>query len=108
LAAGLVGTYEQLRNYLIREPAGRPIVIIITDGKANVSLGETKPVDEMLKIASAMAAEQRAKYIVVDTEEEGVLTFGLAGKMADALQADFFKITDLKARDLIHIVREKQ
>ena len=108
LAAGLVGTYEQLRNYLIREPAGRPIVIIITDGKANVSLGETKPVDEMLKIASAMAAEQRAKYIVVDTEEEGLLTFGLAGKMADALQADFFKITDLKARDLIHIVREKQ
>ncbi|MCF6188452.1 MAG: VWA domain-containing protein, partial [Desulfobulbaceae bacterium] len=108
LAAGLVRTYEQLRNYLIREPAGRPIVIIITDGKANVSLGETKPVDEMLKIASTMAAEQRAKYIVVDTEEEGLLTFGLAGKMADALQADFFKITDLKARDLVHIVREKQ
>jgi len=44
----------------------------------------------------------------VDTEEEGLLTFGLAGKMAHALQADFFKITDLKARDLIHIVREKQ
>jgi magnesium chelatase subunit D len=108
LAAGLVGTYEQLRNYLIREPAGRPIVIIITDGKANVSLGETKPVDEMLKIASTMATEQRAKYIVVDTEEEGPLTFGLAGKMAKALQADFFKITDLKARDLVHIVREKQ
>lgn len=108
LAAGLVRAYEQLRNYLIREPAGRPIVIIITDGKANVSLGETKPVDEMLKIASTMAAQQRAKYIVVDTEEEGLLTFGLAGKMADALQGDFFKITDLKARDLVHIVREKQ
>lgn len=108
MAAGLVRTYEQLRNYLIREPAGRPIVIIITDGKANVSLGETKPVDEMLKIASTMAAEQRAKYIVVDTEEEGLLTFGLAGKMADVLHADFFKITDLKARDLVHIVREKQ
>ncbi len=108
LAAGLVRTYEQLRNYLIREPAGRPIVIIITDGKANVSLGKSKPVDEMLKIASTMAAEQMAKYIVVDTEEEGLLTFGLAGKMADALQADFYKITDLKARDLVHIVREKQ
>ncbi len=108
LSAGLVRTYEQLRNYLIREPAGRPIVIIITDGKANVSLGDTKPIDEMLKIALSMTAEQRAKYIVVDTEEEGLLTFGLAGKMADALQADFFKITDLKARDLIHIVREKQ
>ncbi len=108
IAAGLVRAYEQLRNYLVREPTGRPIVIIITDGKVNVSLDKAKPVDEMLTIASAMAAEKRAKYIVVDTEEEGLLSFGLAGQMADALQADFFKITDLKALDLVHIVREKQ
>jgi len=97
-----------MRNFLIREPTGRPIVIILTDGKGNVSLGDNKPVDEMLRLATAMAAEQRAKYVVVDTEEEGLVTFDLARKLAGALEAEYFKIKDIQAEELVNIVREKQ
>ncbi|MFW8601845.1 magnesium chelatase subunit D family protein [Desulfobacterota bacterium M19] len=108
LSAGLIKSYEQVRNFLSREPTGRPIVIILTDGKGNVSLGAARPVDEMLKIAAAMTAEKRAKYIVVDTEDEGLVTFGLARRLAGALEADYFKIKDIKAEELVNIVREKQ
>ncbi|HEB69468.1 MAG TPA: VWA domain-containing protein [Desulfobulbus sp.] len=108
LSAGLIKGYELMRNYLLREPGGRPIVIILTDGKANVSMGEEKPVDEMLRLATAMAREERAKYIVVDTEEEGPVTFDLSGKLAAALAADYFKIKDIQAEELVHIVRETQ
>ena len=108
LSAGLIKGYELMRSYLLREPTGRPIVIILTDGKANVSLGEEKPVDEMIRLATAMAHEERAKFIVVDTEEEGLVTFDLAGKLAAALSADYFKIKDIQAEDLVHIVRERQ
>lgn len=87
LNAGLVKGYEQVRNYLIREPTARPIVIIITDGKTNVSLGGGKPVDEMLKLARKMTLEKQIKYIVVDTEEEGLVTFDLSKKLALALEA---------------------
>jgi magnesium chelatase subunit D len=108
LSAGLVKGFEQVRNYLIREPNGRPIVIILTDGKANVSLGTDKPVAEMERIAQAMGREARARYIVVDTEEEGVVTFDLARRLASCLAADYFKTTDLKARELVSLVRQHQ
>jgi magnesium chelatase subunit D len=108
LSAGLIKGYEQMRNFLIREPTGRPIVIILTDGKGNVSLGDDKPVDEMLKLGTAMAGEKRAKYIVVDTEEDGLVTFDLARKLAGALEAEYFKIKDMQAEELVNIVREKQ
>ncbi len=108
LNAGLVKGYEQMRNYLVRDPSARPIVIILTDGKTNVSLGKEKPVDEMLKLARKMALAQQTKYIVVDTEQEGLVTFELAKKLALALEADYFKIKDLKAEELVNIVREKK
>ncbi len=108
LSAGLVTGYREIRNYLVREPTGRPIVIILTDGKGNVSLTGESPINEMVRLANVMAQEKRAKYIVIDTEEEGLVTFGLAGKLAAALGGDFFKINDIQAEDLVNIVQEKQ
>lgn len=105
LSAGLVKSFELVRNYLVKEPSGRPIVIILTDGKANVSLGEEKPVQEMVSLATGMAQEERAKYIVVDTEEEGLVTFDLAKKLAANLGAEYFKTADLQASELVNIVR---
>ncbi len=108
LSAALVKSTEFIRNYLSREPTGRPIIIIVTDGKTNVSLGDEKPVPEMVRLASAMALEERAKYIIVDTEDEGLVTFGLAGKLAFILGAEYFKTNDLQAKELVNIVREQQ
>lgn len=108
LSAGLVKGHEIIRNYLVREPSGKPIVILLTDGKTNVSLGEEKPVDEMVRLAGAMAQESRAKYIVVDTEEEGLVTFDLAKQLAACLGGEYFKTKDLQAEELVKIVREQQ
>jgi len=108
LSAGLLKGYEQLRNYLAREPTGRPIVIILTDGKGNVSFGTDKPLPEMEKIGAGLSREDRAKYIVIDTEEEGIVTFGLARKLAGSLGADYFKIKDIEAGELVNIVKLHQ
>ncbi len=108
LSSGLAKAYEQLRNQLLRDPSCRPIVIFITDGKSNVALGEGKPVDEAFRLGKAMAREERVQYIVVDTEEAGLVTFGLAGKLAENMQARYFKIDDLKAKTLVDIVKEQQ
>lgn len=107
LSAALVKTYEQVRNILLRDPSARPIVIMITDGKSNVAISDLKPVEEALNLAQAMTCDERVKYIVVDTEESGHLSFGLAGKLADALHAQYFKIDDLKTKTLVDIVKEK-
>jgi magnesium chelatase subunit D len=105
LSAGLAKTFEQVRNVLLKNPAARPIVILITDGKSNVALGQGPPLDEALRLAAVMAQDGRVRHIVVDTEEEGLVTFGLARRLAAALSADYFKIETLKAQTLVNIVK---
>ena len=105
LSAGLAKTYEMLRNYLMREPDGRPIAIVITDGRANVAMGGGKPLDEAVAFAERMALDGRIRFVVVDTEAEGLLSFGLARKLASAMDARYFKIKDLKADALVNIVK---
>jgi magnesium chelatase subunit D len=105
LSAGLVKGFELLSNHLVREPASRPMAIIITDGKGNVALGEKKPVQEVFDLALKMAMEDRIQFIVVDSENNGPVSFGLARKLAANLNANYFKIDDLKANQLLDIVK---
>ncbi len=105
LSAGLAKSHEILRNYLLREPTTRPIVIVITDGKSNTSLGKKKPLDEAFAFAERLAMDERIRFIVVDTEVQGLITFSLAQKLADAMNAQYFKIEDLKADTLLNIVK---
>jgi magnesium chelatase subunit D len=105
LSAGLAKSYEVLRNYLLREPTARPIAIFITDGKSNVAMGQGKPLDEAMLFADRLAAEERIRFIVVDTESQGLVSFGLADRLAGAMGAQYFKIEDLKADTLMNIVK---
>lgn len=105
LSAGLVKTYEQVRNLLLRDPSARPIVIIITDGKSNVAMTDERPLDEVSHLARTMSLNGQVQYIVVDTEEAGIVSFGLARSLADTLHARYFKIDDLKTQTLVDIVK---
>ena len=104
LSAGLVSAHEQVKNYLLRDPSARPIVIIITDGKSNVAIGDQNPLEEVFSFAAKMAADPRVMHIVVDTEEPGVVNFGLAVRLAEVLNARYFKVEELKADQLVGIV----
>jgi magnesium chelatase subunit D len=106
LSAGLIKAYEVLRTVLLRDPTARPILIIITDGKANVSVGSKKPVEEALLVASRIAMDERIYPVVVDTEKQGIVQFGLARKLADIMQAPYFRVEDLKAESLVQIIKE--
>jgi magnesium chelatase subunit D len=105
LAAGLRKGQGVLRNVLIKDPTCRPILIVITDGKANESLGRGDPFWEALAVATELAADKRIKSIVVDAEEDGGFRYNLSARLAKILQADYFKIKDLKADVLLEIVR---
>ncbi len=115
LSSGLVKGFEVLRNHLLREPESRPIAIIITDGRGNVSLenngsgngatGKPKPFQEAQKLAEKMALEHRIQFVVVDSESRGAVSFGLAAKLAANLNAEYFKIEDLKVNQLVDIAK---
>ena len=105
LSAGLARSHEVLRNYQLREPTARPIVILITDGRSNVALGPGKPLEETFRLGERLSGDSRIRFIIVDTEGRGLVRFGLAQKLAAAMNAEYFSIEDLKAETLVDIVK---
>ena len=105
LAAGLRKGQGVLRNVLLKDSECRPILIVITDGKANESIGDRDPFWESLSAARALAADKRIKSIVVDAEEQGGFQYRFSVRLADVLQAEYFQIKDLRAATLLEIVR---
>jgi len=108
LSAGLDKAFHMVGNFLLRDPAARPIVLIITDGRSNVAMGRGNPVDEAMAMAQHMGRDDRVKYIVVDTEPAGLVRFGLAGQLARAANADYCKIDQLQANALVQLVQGNQ
>ncbi|HHE31482.1 MAG TPA: VWA domain-containing protein, partial [Chlorobaculum parvum] len=104
-SAGLLKGYEIARNYLRKEPGGRPLIILVTDGKANRAIGQGKPLDEAFTISEKISHEERIRFLVVDTEEPGLVNFGLAKKIAGLLDAWYYRIDDLRADTLVSIVK---
>ncbi|MBN1928850.1 MAG: putative cobaltochelatase [Chlorobiaceae bacterium] len=104
-SAGLLKGYEIAQNYLRKEPGGRPLIILVTDGKANRAIGQGKPLDEAFTISEKISREERIRFLVVDTEEPGLVNFGLAKKIAGLLDAWYYRIDDLRADTLVSIVK---
>jgi len=92
LAAGLEAVRQLVRRERWRDPARRPIVVAITDGRAT---GGRSAVAEANRSAAALAAAG-ATSIVVDAEE-GPVRLGLAAEIARHLGADLVTIPGLAA-----------
>jgi magnesium chelatase subunit D len=92
LAAGLEAVRQLVRREAWRDPARRPIVVVITDGRATGP--DALP---QARRAAAALARTRATAIVVDAEE-GPVRLGLAGEIARYLAADLVTIPGLAAQ----------
>jgi magnesium chelatase subunit D len=93
------------KAHLYKDPNISPLLIIISDGKGNVSTGAGKPLAEARRAAEIIRDEERIKTMVVDVEKNGFVTFGLARELAFALGAEYYKIDDLKADTLVQAVK---
>ncbi len=108
LSAGLEKASQMIKNVRYRDPASRPIVIIITDGRSNVAFSDAKPVDEAMMMAHKLGEDETLNCIVVDTEPQGPVMFGLAGQLAGAANAQYYKIDDLKSDSLVSLIKENR
>ena len=92
LAAGLEAVRQLVRRERWRDPARRPILVVITDGRAT---GGRAAVAEANRSAAALA-RTAATSIVVDAEE-GPVRLGLAAEIAGHLAAELVTIPGLAA-----------
>lgn len=83
-----------------------PLLILVTDGRANSAIWSDDPVEDALK-AARLIADEHIPAIVVDTEND-FISFHLAERVADAMEAAYFKVNELKSTQLRGIVALKQ
>lgn len=108
LSAGLATTADVLARILRKTPTARPLVLVLTDGKTNVSLGEAPPHREALAVAASLKERfEDVRFAVIDTEPPGVVQFHLARQLASALKADYFHPETLKAEELVKIAKSE-
>ncbi|QXE37507.1 magnesium chelatase subunit D family protein [Streptomyces sp. GMY02] len=103
LAAGLLKAHDVLRVERMRDPARRPLLLVVTDGRAT---GGPGPVALAERAARLHAAEGTAS-VVVDCES-GPVRLGLAGSLATALGGAAITLDELRADSIAGLVRDVQ
>jgi magnesium chelatase subunit D len=105
LAAGLDMAYAILKREKMLHPDVLPLLIILTDGAGNVSMGHLPPLEEARWLAEKIAADQI--HSVVVNMEHIAFDQGLAKDLADHLKAPCYTLTDLRAESLYYAVRHE-
>jgi magnesium chelatase subunit D len=102
LAAGLLRAHEVLRVERVRDPQRRPLLVVVTDGRATGARGSDHVADS--RRAAALLAASGAASVVVDCES-GPVRLGLAGVLGVVLGAQTLRLADLAAESLAGTVR---
>ncbi|PJN12886.1 magnesium chelatase [Streptomyces sp. CB01635] len=101
LSAGLLKAHDVLRVERLRDPARRPLLVVVTDGRAT---GGPEPVALAGRAARLLAAEGTAS-VVVDCES-GPVRLGLAGQLAGELGGTAVTLDELRADSIAGLVKE--
>ena len=97
-----------IRNQLRLRPDQLPLLIIITDGKGNLPIEKgKKPKEELLGIAEKMARIKAVETMIIDTERRGLMSLGIALRLAQTLGASYYRLEDMKDGELGEVVRKE-
>lgn len=100
LAAGLLKAHEVLRVERLRDSARRPLLVVVTDGRAT---GGPEPVTLAARAARLLGATGVAS-VVVDCES-GPVRLGLAGALARELDGIAVTLDELRADTVSALVK---
>lgn len=105
LAAGLWLAYQTVEREVRRYPELEPLLVILTDGAGNVSMGDLPPQVEAYHVAEQIQGE-KIKSIVINMESADY-DKGLAQALADHLDGICFNLAALRAQSLLAMVRDQ-
>ncbi|MEU5718209.1 putative cobaltochelatase [Streptomyces sp. NPDC020403] len=101
LAAGLLRAHDVLRVERLRDPSRRPLLVVVTDGRAT---GGVDPVALAARAGRLHAAEGTAS-VVVDCES-GYVRLGLAAQLARDLGGTAVTLDELRADSIAGLVKD--
>ena len=103
LAHGLSRGFEVLQRELMINHHTIPKMILISDGKANVSMGSGSPLDDAKGVAAHIRDAGISSFVI--DSEQSFISFGLAHTISDELGAKYLRLEDLNAGQIADLVK---
>ena len=104
LAHGLKLGLDTIKKHLRKEKYAVPLLVLVSDGRANVSPDGNDPVEEAKKIAREIKAAN-IKSLAIDTEQ-GFVTFGLVREICSELGGIYLRLEELKSGPIVSAVQK--
>ena len=104
LAHGLKLGLETIKEHLWRDKHALPLLVLVSDGRANVSLNGGNPVEEAKTVSREIKAAN-IKSIAIDTEQ-GFVTFRLVKQICVELGGIYLRLEELKSAPIVSVVRD--
>ncbi len=105
LSAGLLLSYEVITREKNLNPDIIPLMILMTDGAGNVSVGHEPPQEEAHRIAD-LIRQELIKTVTINMEHVA-FDQGLASKLADRLGGPCYTLAQMHAEALLETVRKE-
>ena len=105
LAAGLTLAYQVVTREQHLHPEVMPLLIILTDGAGNVSMGNLPPQVEAYRVAN-LIRDESIRSVVINMEH-AAFDQGLARKLAENLDCACLSLRELHAETLYAAVKNE-
>jgi len=105
LSAGLLLAYEVISKEQRLHPDVMPLMILLTDGAGNVSIGNLPPQEEAHRLADQFA-QQHIRTVTINMEH-AAFDQGLARLLAEHLGGPCYALADLRAETLYEAVKQE-
>ena len=103
-ASGLFESWQLIRRERLKNPQIRPVLLLVSDGEANVPLSEGRPPwRELMQLAESVRKDNIATAlidVVHDHRRSGEMS-----RLAAMLKAAYIRVADLKPRDILNAVQ---
>jgi magnesium chelatase subunit D len=96
--------YEVIHREKMKHPQDAFLLVLISDGKANIGLGSGSALDQTKELALQLRGLGLSS-LVLDTEA-GFLNLSCLPQVAEALKGKYYKIQDLRAAEVVARVGE--
>jgi len=104
LSHGLMAGLQCITSELKRHKDCKPLLVLISDGRANVSMNENlNPIEEANQIALQIK-QMNIDSVVIDTEKS-YIRLGRLQEISGSMNAKYLKIEDLRAESIISAVQ---
>lgn len=105
LNAGLTKGIQVIKSELKKALELMPMMIVITDGKGNVSLADDKkPKAELFEIGEKIREFKQINTMVIDIEKQGMMRFGIAKELAGMMNSEYRAMDELNSDKILTMV----